>query len=194
MQNVKDLIEKLHGYDSTLPVITPGYEELGICSIETAQVDIYCHKATKLNQYDRLDYREQNQSILSSPATINSAVLITFGDAVQLSMYIVKERRLSIVECPPWAEHDLDSGRIRLYASTEEAFLEAPHDVHLFIADDSGELDEAKLATYLLRNYPEYVEEFWVDVHAFSNLLDAHDFADAKSFPHGSKIEAIPFS
>ena len=194
MQKVKDLIKQLEACNPDLPVVTPGSGELDICSIEISLVEVYSQKATTRHHRDRLDFREPDQSGRPKEGTISDAILITFGDPIELAMYIVKERILSIVECPPWAEHDIDSGRIRLYASTEEAFIEAPHDVELYIADDSGELDETKLATYLLRNYPEYIEEYWLDRHAFTNLPAAHEFADAQSFAHGSKIESIPFN
>ena len=136
MQTVKNLIQRLLNCDPDLPVVTPGSGELDLCSIELSQVEIYSQKAATRHHRDRLDFREPDQSGRPKEGTISDAILITFGDPIELAMHIVKERMLSILECPPWAEHDLDSGRYRLFTSSEEAFIEAPHDVHLHIADD----------------------------------------------------------
>ena len=195
MQTVGDLILELQGYDPNLPVITPGFDELGICSIETDQVEIYREKSHYDYQSDRLSFRGKDQAVRMKESTICEAILLTFGDAIKIKiavMYVVKERFLSIIEAPPWVERDSESGDLCLF-SDEDAFLDIPAEAE-DLKDDSGNLDEVKLEAYLFKNYPECVEEHWVDKHAFSDLPAAHDYAEAQSFVHGFKIESVPLN
>lgn len=106
-------------------------------------------------------------------------------------IYVVKERHLTIVECPPWVDRDSESGELCLF-SDEEAFIDIPGEAEN-LKDSDGNLDEAKLAAYLFKTYADCVHEYWVDNHAFAHFSEAFEYADAQLFVHGFKIESIPF-
>ena len=106
-------------------------------------------------------------------------------------IHIVKERRLEILECPPWVDRDPESGDLCLF-SDEEAFLDIPGEAEN-LKNADGNLDEIKLGLYLFNTYTDCVRESWLDRYAFIHLMEAHQYADAQAFPYGFMIQLIPF-
>jgi hypothetical protein len=82
MKTVRDLIAELQQYDLNLPVITPDFDEEGLCSVETSHVAVYVHKAVHSYQRDRLECVEDGDSKVieqiqnSGKQIIGRAVLI----------------------------------------------------------------------------------------------------------------------
>ena len=186
MQTVRDLIQELRGYDLDLPVITPGSDEMGVSLVDTRQVEIYHGKPS-----DRLEYRDQKHSDCPGDYTINNAVLLTFGDEMKVGLYLVKQQCLNIRIYPEWVHYDKESKILRIHPSV--SLEQCPDEVE-DLKDSSGNLDKAQLETYIFTNDPDSIEDYFADKHGFTSLSEANEYAKRQAFPHGFRIESIPFN